>query len=106
MYAPDYHTTLDIKAKRITDEIPLEKLKGVPVAMFVGIDDTLADPADAEWAHEKMGDDTVIEYKLIEGGHLSFFIGKDMSYFSNDVLGLLDKYHHPVGNSEASFFLQ
>lgn len=52
VYAPDYHTTFDIHAKRITDEIPLEKIKDVPVAMFAGIDDTLADVADAEWAKE------------------------------------------------------
>lgn len=51
--------------------------------------------------------DAVIDFKLIEGGHLSFFIGKDMSYFSNDVIGLLDKYHkNASSNAENVVFSQ
>jgi hypothetical protein len=48
-WAPDYHTFLDIGAKRTTALIPIENIKSVPIAMFVGDVDTLADPRDAQW---------------------------------------------------------
>jgi hypothetical protein len=35
--------------KKDTDLIPLSNIKDVPVAMFVGYDDTIADPTDANW---------------------------------------------------------
>ena len=81
----------------------------MPIAMFVGKDDTIADSIDAQWTLEQIGiGKPVIHYQLIEGGHLSFLIGKDMRYFTDEVMGLLDKYH-PVSNdfkSQASLFLQ
>lgn len=47
VWAPDYHTFLDIGNKRHTDLIPLNTIGSVPVAMFVGNVDELADPTDA-----------------------------------------------------------
>jgi hypothetical protein len=44
VYAPDYHTFLDIGNKRQTDLIPLNHIASVPIAMFVGNVDKLADP--------------------------------------------------------------
>ncbi|MFM7856102.1 MAG: hypothetical protein ACKO96_30325, partial [Flammeovirgaceae bacterium] len=43
-FAPDYHTFLDIGAKRTTDLIFLSYISSVPIAMFVVNIDKLADP--------------------------------------------------------------
>ena len=55
--------------------------------MFVGDADELGDPVDAEYTKEAIGD-AVVDYKLIPGGHLTFLDGKDMSYWTQDVMEL------------------
>lgn len=60
-WAPDYHTFLDIGNKRKTDLIPIENITEVPLAMFVGSVDTLADTEDAEWTRDTIGD-AVVHY--------------------------------------------
>lgn len=93
MWAPDYNTFAHIGQHRNTDLIPIDQINTqVPIAMFVGKDDTLATPTDAEWTRDQIGD-AVIHYSLIEGGHLSFMVGKDMSYFTTDVMNLLAEYN-------------
>jgi len=52
VWSPDYHTFLDIGAKRKTDLIPINTITSVPIAMFVGSIDTLADGTDAEWTRD------------------------------------------------------
>jgi len=59
--------------------------------MFVGNVDTLADKTDAEWTRNQIGS-PVVHYQEINGGHLTFIIGKDMSWFSNDVMNLVRTY--------------
>lgn len=59
VWAPDYHTWFDIGAKRITDLIPIETISHVPIAMFVGNEDMLADQTDAEWARDTIGSPVV-----------------------------------------------
>ena len=90
-YIPDYS-----KDNHESKEIPLEKIseRGVPVAIFGGKDDELADWRDAEWTRDSIGD-AVVHYELIEGGHISFLVGQDMSYFTDGVMGLLAE-HHPL----------
>ncbi len=56
--------------------------------MFVGSVDKLADATDAEWAHRTIGS-PVVHYQTIPGGHLTFMVGKDMSWFSNDVMAIV-----------------
>ena len=88
VWAPDYHTFLNIGNKRKTDLIPINTITDVPIAMFVGNVDTLADPQDAEWAYKEIGS-PVVHYQYIDGGHLTFMIGKDMTWFSEDVMGVI-----------------
>lgn len=80
-----------IGRKRKTDLIPLENISTVPVAMFAGIEDILADTTDAEWARDQIGDN-IVHYEEIHAGHLTFMVGKDMSYF-NTVMDLIKQYH-------------
>ena len=70
--------------------IPLAEMKGsVPIAMFVGQKDELADTIDNEWAYSEMGSDVVVFYNEYNLGHLSFLVADDMSFFTVDALNLL-----------------
>ena len=74
-----------------TKLVRLENIKNVPVAMFVGESDLLADPKDSSWTRDQIGD-AVVYYEQMPGGHLSFLVGKDMTYFSERVMSLLSEY--------------
>ena len=82
---------MDIGNKRTTELIPIDTISNVPIAMFVGNIDTLADKTDAEWTRDEIGS-PVVHYQLIDGGHLTFIVGKDMTWFSNDVMDLIKEY--------------
>ena len=92
-WAPDYITWFNIGANQQTDLIPLNLInKKTPIAFIVGRDDKIANPFDAAFTKEQIGE-AVIHYQMIEGGHLSFLIGKDMNYFKEDVMNMLRTYH-------------
>ena len=77
--------------------INLAKIAKVPVAMFVGLQDDLADPTDCR--NVKAEVPTLSFYKEYNGmDHSSFGIGKDMG-FMNDVIAQL-KAH---GNNPAEY---
>jgi len=101
LWAPKFHTFLDIGNQRKTDEIPIQDIDSVPIAMFVGDADILADETDAYWTYQTIGSD-VFHYQIIRGGHLTFLIGKDMSYFTQDVMNILAKYQ-PLPTTPAEF---
>ena len=90
MWADNY--TGLIHKERQTDLIPIENISEVPVAIFAGIEDILADTTDAEWARDRIGDN-VVHYEEIHAGHLTFMVGKDMTYFTEGVMDLLQQYH-------------
>ena len=52
----------------------------------------MADTTDAEWTRDCIGDN-IVHYEEIHAGHLTFLVGKDMSYFSDKVMDLLQEYH-------------
>jgi dienelactone hydrolase len=65
----------------------------VPIAMFVGAEDKLADPTDATWAKDQIGEDVVVHFEIIpEFSHSAFTMGIDMSYMSR-VMDLIVKYN-------------
>ena len=62
--------------------------------MFVGKQDSLATPTDAQWARDEMGKN-VIYYNEMDGrDHSSFNFGRDMSFLSEIVyhLGIYNPY--------------
>jgi hypothetical protein len=65
--------------------------------MFVGAKDELADAIDNEWAKTQLK--TLTYYQEYPLGHLTFMVGKDMSYF-NDVLKIINKYHPAISSSK------
>jgi hypothetical protein len=88
MWAPDYTDFVRRGKKRQTPLIPLDSVNKVPVAIFCGYEDILADCTDAEWTRDEIGD-KVVHFEKIHAGHLSFLVGKDMTYWTEGVMGLL-----------------
>jgi len=72
--------------------INIQNIHQVPIAMFVGRKDKLADEVVNQWAHEQMKGDVKF-YKEYDLGHLSFMVAKDMSYFTQDVMNVLKQHH-------------
>jgi len=97
-WCPYYNCPLCIgDAHRTSDLIPLQNDKNVPVALIVAKDDTVATPVDAQWTMSQIGAE-VIHYQEIAGGHVTYIIGKDMSFFTKDVMGLLAQYNPSATN--------
>ena len=59
--------------------------------MFMGRHDILGTIEDATWTKDQIGSD-VFHFQKINGSHASFCIGKDMTYFTEDVMGILKQY--------------
>ena len=91
-----------IGRKRQTDLIPIENISSVPIAIFAGTHDTIADQTDAHWIRDTLKQEVLAHYEDIEAGHLTFMVGKDMTYWTDGVMGLLGKYH-PLPSSEVEF---
>ena len=96
-YTGDYNRWFNDENKQ-TSEFDLKSIKDIPVAIFAGLSDPLANTIDAKWIRDELGANC-IKYQEIAGGHETFQIGKDMDYFSKDVMQLLVNYSN-------DFFLQ
>ena len=92
MYADDYKSFFYHHQPRTTDLLPLEHATGVPIAMYAGVYDVLGDVIDARWTRDMLHAN-VIRYQELEADHMTFLVGKDMSYWTHDVMGLLHHYH-------------
>ena len=99
IYADDYADIIHFHDVRDTDLIPLENIQNVPIAMFTGTEDILADLTDSRWTRDRIGD-SIVHYEEIEAGHLTFMVGKDMTYFTEGVMNLLYEYHPLPSNDE------
>ena len=75
----------------IPPELDIGEIKGVHIAMFVGDKDTWSVIDGAKWALQKLPKDTDY-FQIKDWDHMSFGVGKDMTYF-NDVLKQLYKYN-------------
>jgi lysosomal acid lipase/cholesteryl ester hydrolase len=82
---------VEIYGTEIAPLIDLSTIRGVPVAMFVGKTDLLGDPEDNEWLRDQLGE-SVVEYFTYDYGHITFFIGKDVSYI-NDLVFTLNQFN-------------
>jgi hypothetical protein len=67
--------------------IPLENIKDIPVALFTGSLDDLADTKDTAWLKEQVKETLIFDHQY-RMGHVSFLIGKDMSWFELDAMYL------------------
>ena len=72
--------------------INVQEIKEVPIALFVGIYDMLANVNDARMLNNLL--ESCVFYREFESNHASFITGKDMSYF--DRIIELTNYYNPV----------
>ena len=61
--------------------------------MISGSKDTEAMPADVAWTIEQIKDHVVFAKEYEGFDHSTFIIAKDMSYFNDDVVGLIKDYN-------------
>jgi len=71
--------------------VPLQNIS-IPVALFSGSLDGLADPVDVANLSAELGDRVVFQKEYLLD-HFSFAIAKDMSWFSTDAVNLLNQYN-------------
>ena len=62
-------------------DIPYENIN-IPVTMFSGTEDDIADPEDMAWFEERIGDN-VVSHQTYYMSHQSFAIGVDTSYLED-----------------------
>ena len=105
VWADDYTDIFDRKEKRQTDLIPIDQISTVPIAIFTGTEDPLADITDAEWIRDSLKPEVLAHYEEVSAGHLTFMVGKDMTYWSDGVMNLLKQYH-PLPSEAPEEFLQ
>ena len=66
---------------------------GVPIAIYAGELDELADVLDIEWFRDQIGPTSIVDYKKYEKvGHLGFVINKDMTYFKRDIIPVIQRF--------------
>ena len=76
--------------KSTVPELSLSHVSRVPVAMFVGKQDPLANTGDCQWVRDQMH--SVVHYQELDNAdHGTFMGGKDMSFFST-VLDLIAQH--------------
>lgn len=78
----------------IPPSVDFSKVKeaGVPIGMFNGRDDKIVTQEDSRWARDILGE-AVVDFQEIPGGHLSFFVSRDQTYFQVNALNLIKKYN-------------
>jgi pimeloyl-ACP methyl ester carboxylesterase len=69
----------------------LRGINGVPIALFGGSTDLLVSKTDVDWLNDQLGE-APVWYKQYPLGHMSFAIAKDMSWYKQDVLNLINQY--------------
>ena len=74
-------------------ENDLTTIKGVNIAIVAGQSDILSNVEDTRHTRDLIQKGPLVYYEEHALGHLSFFTAKNMSYFKDDVMGLMSKYH-------------
>ena len=59
--------------------------------MFTGSYDPVSDLTDSRWTRDMMHKN-IVKYEEVEASHLTFMVGKDMTYWTHDVMNLLQHY--------------
>ena len=71
--------------------VPVDQLN-VPTGLFIGTQDKLATVADNQWLETQLSEGILVWNQTYELDHLSFSMARDMSFFTNDVMNLVNKY--------------
>ena len=61
----------------------------MPIAIYTGIDDHIAPYQDARVINSTLSD-LIVDYQEIPGGHIVFFVAKNIDYFYDSMLPLIN----------------
>ena len=64
----------------------------VPFSLFFGENDTLATVTDGRRTKDMLGPDSLYYYEEFPADHLSYMTGKDMTYFTERVMQILNTH--------------
>lgn len=71
--------------------IDISTIDGIPIAIFAGEKDLITKLEDTQWAMAQLTK-SLVHYSVHDLGHVSYFIARDMSYFSIDVMDMLFQF--------------
>ena len=74
-------------------ENDITSIKGVNIAIVSGLSDILSNVYDTRNTRDLVKNAPLVYYGEHQLGHLSFFTAHNMSYFKDDVMDLMKKYH-------------
>jgi len=57
--------------------------------MFVGKQDELSSIVDSRWTRDQLGQ-SLVHYEEMNGGHMTFLVGKDMRFFKETAMSYVD----------------
>jgi len=80
MFSYGQSKNMDVYGTKEPPFIDIKEIKEVPIALFVGNRDILANLKDNRWLKDELGSNLVF-YKEFFASHSSFVTGRDMSYF-------------------------
>ena len=72
-----------------------------PIAIFAGTEDLIAESKDVEWTSYELRHTTVFYSMIPDLGHMSFAIANNMSYFTKDVMSIVNHYNSKCDPSTA-----
>ena len=84
-FDPDMKTRAQLKeSMKRTPKVPLSQIKGVPIHMFVGKDDTVCSPQDARWTFNQLSglNNSQKHFTLVNRDHKGFVNSEGSNYFS------------------------
>lgn len=67
----------------------LSKIR-VPIRLFAGASDLLADITDVEYLWKSLDDKVKTFYRIYNSGHLTFLLGIDVNPWMNDMLRMIN----------------
>ena len=96
MYQYDFGETKNMEKYGQPDppRIPLENITKLPIAIFMGDSDLLSYLSQARWIKKLLNKSgsALAHYEEFPGGHATFLVGKDMSYWGR-VMAIIEKYN-------------
>lgn len=71
-----------VYGKWVAPDIDLTKITDVPIAIFCGSKDPMSTVRDNHWLRRQLKS-VLVYYKEFRAGHISFQLGRDVSYFAD-----------------------
>ena len=64
-------------------KIDIKNIQNIPIALIIGNNDELATVEDNKWLINNLDSSSLKMIKYLDGGHLSFMLGKEADYLED-----------------------